>query len=359
MTFKFSMHYFRNLYIFFLVLSLIIFFFSTDELKAKSFNIKNIEISKPFENNFDKSKVIDSGFKKAFLELIYTLTKSPDHKKLQSISLNKIKSMIETFSIQEEKFINQVYYLNLGVSFNKKKIFDELEKKNIFPSQILKEKFLFIPIIIDENVNDLNIFSNNPIYDNWNNENKEYELINYLLPTEDLEDLTKIKNNLSNIENYNFNEITEKYFIKNYIISLIFKSNENIRVLSKIYSKNDEIIKNDSFKIIDLNNKKDLSFLINSLRVSFEDIWKKKNEINTSINLSILIKIKNDDLKKSTNFELALDEIELVNNYSVQKLNKEFIFYEVLFNGTVQNFINIMENKNYILNTQKKVWTIE
>ena len=56
---------------------------------------------------------------------------------------------------------------------------------------------------------------------------------------------------------------------------------------------------------------------------------------------------------------LALDEIELVNNYSVQKLNKEFIFYEVLFNGTVQNFINIMENKNYILNTQKKVWTIE
>ena len=81
------MHYFRNLYIFFLVLSLIIFFFSTDELKAKSFNIKNIEISKPFENNFDKSKVIDSGFKKAFLELIYTLTKSPDHKKLQSIKL--------------------------------------------------------------------------------------------------------------------------------------------------------------------------------------------------------------------------------------------------------------------------------
>ena len=32
--------------------------------------------------------------------------------------------MIETFSIKEEKFINKTYNLNLGVSFNKKKIFN-------------------------------------------------------------------------------------------------------------------------------------------------------------------------------------------------------------------------------------------
>ena len=51
--------------------------------------------------------------------------------------------------------------------------------------------------------------------------------------------------------------------------------------------------------------------------------------------------------------------MELVNDYSIKKLNKDFIFYEILFNGTVQNFINIMNNKNYKLNTQKKVWVIE
>ena len=50
--------------------------------------------------------------------------------------------MIETFSIKEEKFIDQKYYVNLGVSFNKKKNFRYLEKKNIFPSRILKEQFL-------------------------------------------------------------------------------------------------------------------------------------------------------------------------------------------------------------------------
>ena len=359
MTFKFCMHYLNRLYIFFPILSLIIFFFSTTGVKAKSFEINNIEISKPFENNFDKNKVIDTGFEKAFLELIYILTKSYDHKKLTSIKLNEIKGMIETFSIQEEKFINQVYFVTLGVSFNKRKIFDYLEKKNIYPSQIKKEKFLFIPIIIDENNNELKVFSKNPIYKNWNAKTQSYELIEYLLPSEDLEDLDLIKKNLEIIETYDFNEITKKYFLNNFIISLIYLSNNEIKVLSKIYNEKNEIIKNNSFKNLDLNKDKDISFFRNELKNLFEDTWKKINEINSSIKLSIIIKLKNDNLIKSSQFELDLENMELVNDYSIQKFNKEFIFYEILFNGTVQNFINIMKNKNYNLNTEKKIWTIE
>ena len=353
------MHYIRSLYIFFSILALIIFFFSTKEVKAKSFEINNIEISIPFENNFDKNNVIDTGFKKAFFQLIYSLTKSSDHKKIRSIQLNEIKSMIETFSVQEEKFIDQVYYVNLGVSFNKKKIFNYLEKKNIFPSQIIKEKFLFIPIIIDENINDLIIFSNNPIYNKWNNDKSRFALINYLLPTEDLEDFNLIKKNLNNIENYDFSEITRKYFLDNYIISLIFKSKKEIRVLSKIYNKKNKIIKNNTFQNIDLTKEKDLGIFIKDLKNSFEDNWKNLNEINTSIKLPIVIKFKNSDIKKSIQFELVLNDIELVNDFSVKRFNKEFIFYEILFNGTVQNFINIMQNNDYNLNTQKKVWTVE
>jgi len=353
------MYFIKRLYIFFSILALIISFFSTVAVKAKSFEINDIEISQPFEINFDKNEVIDLGFKNAFFELIYSLIKSSDFKKINSIKLNEIKSMIETFSIKEEKFIDQKYHLNLGVSFNKKKIFKYLEEKNIFPSQILRERFLFIPIIINQNGNSLLIFSNNPIYNNWNKINKRYQLINYLLPTEDLEDLNLIKEKLNVIETYNFNEITKKYFLKNSIISLIFRGNNEIRILTKIYNDQNEIIKNNSFTNIDLNNETDLDFLIANLKNLFDDTWKKLNEINTSIKVPIAIKIKNDDLKKTTNFELFLDEIDLVSEYSVQKFNKEFIFYEVLFNGTVQNFINIMKNKKYNLNTQKKVWTIE
>ena len=353
------MYYIKRLYIFFSFLALIIFFFSTEVVKAKSFEINDIEISQPFEINFDKNKVIDLGFKKAFFELVYSLIKSPDFKKIENIRLNEIKSMIETFSIKEEKFIDQKYYVNLGVSFNKKKIFRYLEKKNIFPSRILKEQFLFIPIIINENGSSLSIFSNNPIYVNWNKTNKSYHLINYLLPSEDLEDLNLIKEKLDVIETYDFNEITKKYFLKNSIISLIFRGKNELRILTKIYNDKNEIIKNDTFKDVNINNETDLNFLIENLKNLFEDTWKKLNEINTSIKVPITIKIKNDDLKKTNNFELFLDEIDLVSDFSILKFNKEFVFYEVLFNGTVQNFINIMKNKKYNLNTQKKVWMIE
>ena len=353
------MYYIKHLYIFFSTLALIIFFFSTETVKANSFEINDIEIAQPFEINFNKNKVIDLGFKKAFFELVYSLIKSSDFKKIDNTRLNEIKSMIETFSIKEEKFIDQKYYVNLGVSFNKKKIFRYLEKKNIFPSQILNEQFLFIPVIINEKGNDISIFSNNPIYANWNRTNKRYQLIKYLLPSEDLEDLNLIKEKLEVIETYDFNEITKKYFLKNSIISLIFRGKNEVRILTKIYNDKNEIIKNDTFKNINIDNEKDLNFLIENLKNLFEDTWKKLNEINTSIKVPITIKIKNDELKKSNNFELFLNEIDMVSDYSVEKFDKEFIFYEVLFNGTVQNFINIMKNNKYNLNTQKKVWTIE
>ena len=132
MTIRFIKIFSKNLYIFFLSLSLILFFFSTDKLNARSFNINNIEISKPFEMNFDKNKVIDQGFNKAFLELISLITISNEHKIIREIKLNQIKGMIESFTIKEEKFINEIYYVNLGVSFNKKKIFNFLEKKIFF-----------------------------------------------------------------------------------------------------------------------------------------------------------------------------------------------------------------------------------
>ena len=266
--------------------------------------------------------------------------------------------MVNTFSIQEEKFVDQTYYVNLGVSFDKKKIFNYLEKKNIFPSQIKKETFLFIPILIDENINDLTIFSENKIYENWNSNNKEFHLINYLLPSEDLEDFNIIKNNYNNIEKYNFEDIIKKYFIKNSIIALIFKNDAEIRVLSKISTKDKKIIKNKTFSTIDLKDEKKLKKLINNLKETYEDTWKEYNQINTSIKLAIMIKMKNDNSDNLSKFENNLNELDLVNNYSIKKFNKEYIYYEIIFNGTPKNFIKIMNEKKYKFNTEKKVWIL-
>ena len=100
---------YKTIYIFFIFLSLIIFFFSTSKADSKAFKIDNVEISKPFEMQFDKNKVIDVGFYKSFKELMLLIVSSSDQKKISDIKLNEIKAMIESFSIKEEKFINEIY----------------------------------------------------------------------------------------------------------------------------------------------------------------------------------------------------------------------------------------------------------
>ena len=141
MKIKTKIYNLKILYIFFVFLSLNIFFFSTGNASGKAFDIDNIDISRPFEINFNKNDVINEGFEIAFFELIKMILNSSDQKKINQIKSNEIKGMIESFSIKEEEFINEVYFVNLGVSFNKKKVFNFLEKKNIFPSIPLKKIF--------------------------------------------------------------------------------------------------------------------------------------------------------------------------------------------------------------------------
>ena len=142
------MYYLKTLYILFIVLALNIFFFSTTNLSAKSFLIEEIEISEPLDMDFNKENLINQGFKIAFNELIGTLVKSKDLEKIEKTKLIIIKSMIESFSIKEEKFVKNIYHINLGVTFNKKKIYKYLEKRNIFPTQIKKRHFCLCPLLL-------------------------------------------------------------------------------------------------------------------------------------------------------------------------------------------------------------------
>ena len=199
---------------------------------------------------------------------------------------------------KRRKFVNQTYFVNLGVSFNKKKIFSFFESKNIFPSQIIKENFLLIPIIIDEELNDLKIFSENKIYEDWNETKEKYHLIDYVLLTEDLEDLNLIKKNYDLIEKYDFKEIIKKYYLDNSIVILIFKDGNDMRILSKIITKDKVIIKNDSFPKFNLKDKNQISLLISNLKETYEDTWKENNQINTSIKLLLNIRADNQQSKK-------------------------------------------------------------
>ena len=351
------MLYKKYLYIFFLILALSLSFFSTS--KAKEFFIDQIEIKEKLENDFNKEKLINTGFIKAFQELMSKLVQSKNLKKIENIKLNEIKSMIETFKIKEEKYINDTYSLNLGVSFNKKKVFKFLDERNIFPSEINVENFIFIPVLLDQVNNDILVYSQNPIYDKWNFKNNRNFLIKYILPTEDIEDLNLIRKNFLDIENYDFEKIVEKYFLENSIIAIFYKDETEIKVLSKINIKDEKVIKSNSFINVNFENDDELDKLINDLKIIYEDFWKEKNLINTSIKLPIYIKVDSNNYDLSSKFEKTLDKIDHVSSFSINNFNKDFIFYELIFNGEPKNFINIMEEQKLNFDIQNRIWILK
>ncbi len=358
MKFIFQFVKLRNLYNFFLFLALINVFFSTENINAKTFSVNDIEISVPFEINFNKNKIIDKGFTEAFNELILSIVQSKDQNSFKNTSLNQIKGMIETFSIKEEKFIDNIYYLTLNVSFNKRSIFELLEAKNIYPSLPEKKFFLFIPVFVDQNTNQVSMFSDSKLFNNWNQYNKKYSLLNYILPTEDLEDFDLIKSNMTNLESYDFKEIINKYNIKDHIIMIVFKNKKKIRVFNKISINNKSNLKNLSFNEIDLNNEEQLNGFIENLKLIYEDFWKSQNEINTSVKLSLNISLQNTNNIKINEFERILSDIDLIYNFYIYKFNNKNNFYKVVFNGTPDKFLEIMKLHNYELEIKNKIWIL-
>jgi hypothetical protein len=334
-----------NVYIYFILFSLLIVFFSTTYSNANAFKVSDIEISSPFELNFEKNSVIDKGFQTSFSDLISMITTSSDRKKIKNVSIKELKGMIDSFTISDEKFINNEYFANLETTFNKKKILIFLENKNIFPSIPQRNKVLLFPILVETKDNSIYLFNNNIFYDKWNEQKNSYDLLNYLLPSEDIEDLIELQKMSKDIETYDFSNLINKYDIEDSIILIIYKESNSIRTLSKVNLNNTLKIKNKNYPKIDIINEDDFSNIVKSLKQLYEDQWKKNNEINTSIKLPITISVNSKKNKKIIELERVLGNIDLVSHFSVLSFNSESIQYKITYNGTPNIFLNDMKKK--------------
>ena len=162
----------QKVYIFFIPFLLFIIIFSTTFSYANTFKVSDIEISSPFELNFNKNSVIDEGFQISFLNLLSMITVSSDKDKIKNISIKELKGMIDSFTISNERFINNEYFAKLETTFNKKKILRFLERKNVFPSMPLRNKVLLVPILINIETDNVYLFNNNIFYEKWNDKKK-------------------------------------------------------------------------------------------------------------------------------------------------------------------------------------------
>tara|TARA_B100000965_G_scaffold360207_1_gene340788 strand:- start:476 stop:1549 length:1074 start_codon:yes stop_codon:yes gene_type:complete len=347
------------LYNFFVLFFIYLFLFSTNEVYANTYKIENIEISDEYNTNFNKDDVIDKAFLKAYQILINKITISKDYKLLKNQNLKLIKSFIESFSIVNEKFENKKYYGTFEINFNKKKILSFLRNKNVFHSRMVEKDVLFIPIFINLEEDSLLLFNENPFYKNWNYEKENFFLINYILQSEDLDDYKLIKDRITFIENYDFNEIISKYELnENFIIFIVFQDNDSFKTFSKF---NVNTIKSNfklEFKKFNFDKEEKIKKLIKSMKIRYDDEWKKINLINSSIKLNIQLNIDSKNIAFIEKIEKIINEVELIENYFISFFDNEISRYTILSNSTPDKLIKEFNKYNIKVSIENNIWTL-
>ncbi len=347
------------LYNFFVLFFIYLFLFSTNEVYANTYKIENIEVSNEYNTNFNKEDVIDKAFVNAYEILINKITISTDHESLKGQNLKMIKSFVESFSIVNEKFENNKYFGIFEIDFNKKKIQSFLRSKNIFHSRMEEKDILFIPVYINLDEDSLLLFNENPFYKNWNYENENHFLLKYILQSEDLDDYKIIKDRIAFIENYDFNEIISKYEInENFIIFIVFQDKKYFKTFSKF---NVNAIKSNfklEFEKFDFHDDDKVKKIIKSMKIRYDDEWKKINLINSSIKLNIQLNLNSKNILFIEKIEKILSKIEIIEKYYISFFDNEITRFSILSNSTPDKLKKEFEKFDIKISIENNIWNL-
>ena len=356
--FRFNKAYITKISLIFIFFFNILIFFSTENALSRTYIIKNIDIIEPYDLNFKKDKVVDRAFIEAFKIIISKVLISENLKKINNYDLEAIRTMIKSFSITNEEFIDNKYHAKFNVFFEKKKLINYFHKLNIITSVPIDKNVFFLPILINLNNNEIKMFNENKFYAEWEKIKDNSYLIRYILPDEDLDDYNYIKQNLQDIESYDFKEILNKYDNENYIVSVFLINDNNLDILSKISFNNNISIHKSKFENIDFKIQENFNKIILDLKKTYEDKWKVENQINLSIKLPLKISIitKNIDLIK--NFEDDLKSSDLIYDYNIESMSKNKTLFKIIYNGNPDRLIKNLKGKNYNLDFSSETWII-
>tara|TARA_B100000029_G_scaffold444375_1_gene464105 strand:- start:534 stop:1214 length:681 start_codon:yes stop_codon:yes gene_type:complete len=224
---------------------------------------------------------------------------------------------------------------------------------------MVEKDVLFIPIFINLEEDSLLLFNENPFYKNWNYKKENFFLLNYILQSEDLDDYKLIKDRIAFIENYDFNEIISKYDAnENFIIFIVFQDNDSFKTFSKF---NVNTIKSNfklEFKKFNFNEEEKIKKLIKSMKIRYDDEWKKINLINSSIKLNIYLNINSKNIAFVEKIEKIINEVELIENYFISFFDNEISRYTILSNSTPDKLIKEFNKYNIKVSIENNIWTL-
>ena len=323
----------------FILLSLIILFsIKTQNISANqnTFTVDNIIVEGALngDNNQIREKYLNLGFKKGFKNLVINLLRREDQKKILSTDLEKIKSLIETYKVLEEKSTEGEYKLNLSITFSKNKTTQFFYDKNIPYSEFSNLEIILYPIMISES--ELQLFSENKFFEEWNI-HKDFENINFILPVETIENINFIKKNVEVLEEIDLSYLVDNYEIKNSTIMILRYDKKKLKVFFKTnlngIKKNNKI----EFSVDDLENKEVRGDLIKNLKLYVNDIWKEENLIDISAPASLTVTAKLENSKALEKIISKLKNINFIESYTIDELSKSLVKIKIIYLGKIRN----------------------
>ena len=340
------------------IILILIVFFKTETLFSENsfFNVNNIEIEK--KDKMTNNTLAEQAIKKGFNQLTKKILLNEDRDKLLEMNLTSIKELVTYYqisNISDEKKKNEL--VSFSITFDKEKIHKLFYDKGILYSEILDKEFYILPIFIQKD--EVYIFNNNFFYKNWNLIYKG-QLIEFILPIENIEIIKNINEFKNNLTNLNLENLFEEYKNKNLALILI-EDNEtpNKKIFIKTRIQGKDIAKSFVIKDNSLDKFKFYEKIITETTRELIRLIKSNNLID--VRTPFFLNVKLNLNKKSNLVELhsRIKNIDIIENIYVQEFNKDYMSLRIKYLGKLDKIIRQLKKQNIDLRLVNDQWTIK
>lgn len=340
-----------------LMIFILVIFSKTGNVLSENrlFDVNNIKIVNTPSKNINN--LTSQAMKKGFSVLIERILLKEDKKRLDDLNLSDIEELVAYYQTFDEVDDLNKSIKVFNIFFDKAKIHNLFYKRNILYSNLIESEFYLLPIFKKDE--ELNIYTKNSFYDRWNKVSFESEIVDFILPIENIEIIQKVNKSKGNLEDLNLVNLFNEYSNKNLGIVLITENNSKIKkvflktnILGKKINKSLEI-KNYKLEKNELHEK-----IIINIKNELVNIVKSQNliDIRTPSFLNAKFKIN----KKNSLVELKkrVEQIDLVEKIFIQEFNNEFVVLRIKFLGKVNNIINELKKEKINLRLNGEQWSL-
>ena len=341
----------------FIILILVIFIKTGNVLSEGSiFNVNNIKITK--KTNTSNTDIVNQAINKAYKKLIDRILLIEDKEKISNMDFEKIKELVSYYQVisNEDNTKNEDTVI-LNIFFDKDKLHNLFYEKNISYSEITDKEFYLLPVLSSND--QYFIFNQNFFYDKWN-DFEENDLVEFILPFENIEIIQKINLNKNNLFDMEINSLFLEYSKKNQALILIEDKKGSIeKVFLRANISGKKINKNLLFKNNFQKKEKNYREIIRRTRNEIVDLVKSQNLIDIKTPSFLNIKLIIDKNNNLAELNKRLNNIDLVDNLYVQEFNSEYVFLKIKYLGKLEKIKNELKREKIILKQKNDEWSIK